>query len=112
MADYPSTTTAPITEGSYAEPSGGTRIDRATDGTARGQNFYTGDKQVFHLKHATLNATGVSAIETCYSTYRTTSFTFDWLDGSTYTVLFANPPKKRYLYTLEYTDVEVELVEV
>ncbi len=111
MADYPAESTLPFGEDSVAEIISGTRIDRTTNGTAKAQNQYSSDKSVFKLKHTGIGSSAKSSLDSCYSTNRTSAFTFDWVDGNTYTVLFAHAPQYKYWKNSNYVDAIVTLVE-
>ena len=111
MADYPSTTTLPFHVDSQAEVQSGTRIDRATNGDVKAQNQYDSDKYMFKIKHEFIDSTAKSALDSVYSSKRTSTLTFDWVDGDTYTVLFASAPQYKYDRNSSYVTALVTLVE-
>jgi hypothetical protein len=91
VATYPSTYLQLV--GSSEEGVDDIKIDRATNGAVKARAFFTARKRRFRLKHA-LNATDLNALLTFYDTYRTTANTFTWVrDGTSYTVLFEEPPQ-------------------
>ena len=112
MADYPDRDTLPIAKGSRSEPVSGMRVDRTSGGAARGQCFYDYDRQVFMLLHNGIDSTAKAALDACYNTYRTATLTFEWIDGVTYTVMFAAPPQYKYHKYQAYVDARVRLVGV
>jgi hypothetical protein len=111
MADYPSTSTLPINDKSTFEVLNGTRLDRTTNGDVKAQNQYASDKHIFNVIHKGLSTSAKSSLDTIYTNKRTSIFTFDWIDGSTYTVFFAHAPKYTYWRSKTKFDAIVTLVE-
>lgn len=67
------------------------RIDRASNGSARGRAFYTARKTPFSLKHTASKATALTLLA-FYDDHRGVEFSLPWVDGTTYTCLFAAGP--------------------
>lgn len=102
--------TLPIEQSSRFAVESGTRIDRASNGAARGRRMYSAEKRAFVLRHPYLDATQAAALLAFYAANKDAEFDLVLL-GTTYTCIFADAPQPAY-HSGGYTSYTVELAEV
>jgi hypothetical protein len=107
MAAYP---TLPISLGSKASPEAGIKIDRASNGAARGRRLYTADKRSFDILHAYLLPAQQTTLMDFYTANKDAEVDFTFT-GVTYTCIFADAPQPEH-HSGQYISYRVRLEEV
>lgn len=99
-----------INEGSTVETDFGVQFNRASNGAARGRSFYTSGKKKFKVIHW-LSAAQLTSYRSYLSGILSSTDTFTWVDGSTYTIIFGEGSLKEKPLGGGFTETEVELLE-
>jgi hypothetical protein len=69
------------------------RIERASNGAARGRVFYSAAKRLFRVEHVALDAAALASLLDFHVANMASEFDFLWpLDGVVYRVIFAADP--------------------
>lgn len=93
MATYP-TLSRQMSNASTVTVLDDLQVDRATNGTPRVRALYTVPKLAFTAIHPMASGAEKATMEAFYSANRLLPITFEWpADGTTYTCLFAAPPR-------------------
>jgi hypothetical protein len=107
MAAYP---TLPISLGSKASPEAGIKIDRASNGAARGRRLFTDDKRSFDVLHAFLTTAQQTTLMNFYTANKDAEVDFTFV-GVTYTCIFSDAPQPEH-HAGQYVSYRVKLEEV
>ena len=100
-----------LNEGSDVETDYGAQAERATNGALRGRSFYSSGKKKFKVIHW-LSTAQLASYRAYLGGLASTSDTFLWVDGSTYTVTLGDDGVKETYIGGGFTETEATLLEV